>query len=147
MTVKHRNINSEPLKVQVICGKGVTKQAHRDECDINQIMARFQKTGIINHVNDYQPQYGDISGDSFQESMLIIAEANTMFEELPSSVRKEFDNNPAKFLKFVEDPDNHEKLVDMGLANQREASAPDQQAQVETTVEENATASTENAEE
>ena len=40
-----------------------------------------------------------------------------MFSELPSTVRKEFANNPGEFLAFVYDEKNHDKLAEMGLTN------------------------------
>ncbi|AXL14766.1 internal scaffolding protein [Microviridae sp.] len=117
--MKHLNINSPSRKVRIKCPQGVTKQHHKAECDINQIMAKFQKTGLINHINENEAKYGDVSGDDFYDSCLIIANANSMFEELPSTVRKNFDNDPGKFLKFVENPDNEGKLIEYGLANPR----------------------------
>ncbi|AXL15312.1 internal scaffolding protein [Microviridae sp.] len=87
-------------------------------------MAKFQRTGLIKHINEHEPQYGDVSGDTFYDSMLIVARAKSMFEELPSTVRREFDNDPGKFLSFVENPENEGKLIEMGLANQRESVVP-----------------------
>ena len=40
----------------------MTKQSFKDECDINKIMAKFQKTGALNHYAKHAPQYGDASG-------------------------------------------------------------------------------------
>ena len=94
----------------------MTKQAYKRECDINEIMARFQKTGIVDHINAHQAQYGETTGQSFHDAMNLVADATSMFNELPADARKFFANDPARFLEFVEDPENHDKLVDLGLA-------------------------------
>ena len=39
-----------------------------------------------------------------------------MFNELPGAARHEFNNDPATFLKFVQDPKNADKLEKLGLA-------------------------------
>lgn len=100
-----------------ISGPSKTKQSAKDECDINKIMARFQRTGLIDFVNDNQPQYNDISGLDYQEAMQIVASARSMFEELPSSMRTRFDNDPQKLLEFLEDPANRQEGVAIGLIN------------------------------
>jgi len=95
----------------------MTKQNHTAECDINNIMAKYKRTGLIDHVNHYQGEYADVTnlGD-FQEALNTVAAAQEAFDQLPASVRKEFDNDPGKFVHFVENPDNIDKMVEMGLA-------------------------------
>lgn len=96
---------------------GLTKQSFKDECNINKIMDKFQRTGIISHYASHGPQYMEIEPGDFLDAQLVIAKANTMFEELPSSVRKRFHNNPEHFLEFVQNPSNQEEMVQMGLAS------------------------------
>jgi len=80
-------------------------------------MAKFQRTGMINHYSKHAPQYMNIPAIEYHEALNMIAEANSMFAELPSSVRDKFANDPEKFLEFVQNPKNNDELVDMGLAN------------------------------
>lgn len=94
---------------------GRTKQSFKDECDINLIVKNFTQTGEITHVNNAPPRYGDASIYSFDESMRIVAEANSRFEELPSDVRRHFENSPAKFLDAVHDPERVTELRELGL--------------------------------
>lgn len=98
-------------------GENRTKQAHKDDCDINLIMARFIKTGVMDHVRDHGPQYGFASSDDFRESMEIVAKANSMFEDLPSQIRNQFNNDAGAFLDFVQNPENIDEMREMGLAN------------------------------
>lgn len=97
--------------------KPATKQSFADSCDVNKILARYQKTGALDHVAKHQPTYGFATDIQFHEAMNIVATATSMFEDLPSSIRTKFNNEPGEFLAFVQDPDNADELVELGLAN------------------------------
>lgn len=110
-----------PLRVQFTpVGESRTHQGSKDECDINRIMRRFEKTGVIEHQNRFQGRYGDFTlfpGD-YQEALHQVRDANEMFLTLPAKVRKEFDNDPGQFLDFVTDPSNSDALKELGLTNE-----------------------------
>lgn len=95
--------------------KSLTRQSHKKECDINFIMSKFQKTGVIQHVKEYGEHYTDVTPTSFHDAMNTVVQAQAMFDELPSSIRSEFKNDTAEFLDFVQNPENKEKMVEMGL--------------------------------
>ena len=42
---------------------GRTKQAHQKETDINYILAKYTKTGILEHAEKYASRYGFASSD------------------------------------------------------------------------------------
>jgi len=113
--VPFRTAYGAKLKVAIATGDGLTEQNHKDETDINNIVRKYNKTGLIDHLNQFEKQYGDMTGYDYQEAMNTVAAANTMFEGLPSSIRNKFDNDPAKFINFVDDEANADKLVEMGL--------------------------------
>lgn len=92
-----------------------TRQEFKDEADINTIMARYQRTGELPQLNLTAPQYLQLDGATFQEHMEFVAEAQSMFEELPSRIRNRFDNDPAKFLDFTSNENNRQELARMGL--------------------------------
>lgn len=94
---------------------GGAKQAFKDECDINNILQRYQKTGVLEHVARRKPQWGDVPAVDFQRAMEIVAEGNSMFEELPGSIRARFNNDPAEFLQFMQDEDNLAEARELGL--------------------------------
>jgi len=96
-------------------GQGRTKQNHKNETDINQIMARFQKTGTIDFVNTQKAQFGDATGLEFQSAMETVASANEMFDALPSKIRERFNNNAQELLTFLENEDNRTEAVFLGL--------------------------------
>lgn len=101
----------------------MAKQAMKKECDINAIMKRYEKTGLVEHVNRYNGQYADVtmSGD-YQSALQIIMDADTMFSSLPARIRDKFENDPREFLDFVENPDNAKELTELGLATKRDTT-------------------------
>lgn len=98
-----------------------TKESFKEECDINNIMANYRRTGELSHINPRKPIYGDAPSESFYESLLIIEEARKDFEEIPSEIRKHFDNDPGKFLEFATNSENLGQLKEWGLAYERPA--------------------------
>ncbi|AXH77979.1 MAG: internal scaffolding protein [Microviridae sp.] len=92
-----------------------TKQSDKDSCDINLIMARYIKTGVLDFVNKNAASYGDITGIDFQTSMDTVAKAKTMFDQLPAELREQFDNNPGFFCDFVSNEENLPEMAEMGL--------------------------------
>jgi len=97
---------------------GRTKQSFRDETDINQILKRAQKSGTVSHLNKYEARYGDFSGFDFFEAQIKIAAGATMFADLPVELRREFNQSPAEFFEYVNDPANKDRLAKLlpGLA-------------------------------
>lgn len=68
-------------------GDSLTEQNHARSCDINTIMMRYEKSGVIDHISKYEEQYGDVSELDYKRSMDIIAKANSEYEALPAYVR------------------------------------------------------------
>lgn len=95
-----------------------TEQHHAPEVDINNIVKRAGGMELIAKVNALQNYvFDDVTNNDFQESMNQILKAKESFESVPSKIRREFDNDPVKFLDYIHDPKNHEQLMDWGLMN------------------------------
>lgn len=112
-----RNASHKISPVRLDCSKSEdrTKQSFKDECDINIIMKRFERTGTLNWVNRHSPQYGDVSGLEFQTAMDIVAAGKSAFAALPARIRDRFRNDPAQFLDFVQNPANAAEAAELGL--------------------------------
>lgn len=84
----------------------LAQQNQRDEADINTIVKRFGITGNI-PVIQLPPAIEDFA-DVFDmhSAMGVIARANQAFNALPPEARLRFDNNPAKFVDFIDDAYN-----------------------------------------
>lgn len=103
----------------------LVKQAMRDECDVNGIMKKFIKTGLIEHVNNHHGDYGNFIGfEDYHSSMNRIRAAEHAFMSIPAGIRAKFDNDPSKFLLFAQDDGNEDEMIAMGLASARPSEAP-----------------------
>lgn len=91
------------------------KQNFKQECDINFILDQYQRTGAIYHFNTRQPEYGYAEAVDFREALEIVKQGQSVFEALPSSLRARFQNDPAQFLEFVQDPANSDEMAQLGL--------------------------------
>jgi len=105
-----------PRMTQDDDGVSNTRQEFRDECDINVLMKKYEKSGLL-PTNAGSPQYGDFGNlPDFMEAQNTIAKANEAFALLPASVRLRFGNDPAEFVDFASDPDNLSDMRRWGLA-------------------------------
>lgn len=105
--------------------KSMTQQCFKEECDINTVLKRADKTGLITHVNKATAQYGDFSEvNEYQQSLNMVKDAQTAFEALPASIRKKFGNDPGIFFEFATDPKNKDEMIELGLAHQPDVIEP-----------------------
>lgn len=101
---------------QVFRGQGRTKQEFVKECDINFIMQKYTRTGVLPELIKTDPKYGDFSSaPDFREAQDIIAHANEQFAALSSRQRERFGNDPARFLEFVADGENSDEMAKLGF--------------------------------
>nr|UXQ87989.1 MAG: internal scaffolding protein [Microvirus sp.] len=123
---RHSSLNTEP---------SLTKQSFTAECDINNIIGQYTKSGVISHENPHNPQYGFAAGNDFREALEIVKIANDQFDSLPSNIRGKFNNSPDEFLDFAQNPNNAAEMVDMGLLDKSDSPVPktDQMAPTEPT--------------
>lgn len=136
-----RSAYGPKLKVQTFNDEpSLTKQSFEKECNINNIMARFNTTGLITHYAAHGAHYGDASAQTFTEAMQLIASAQTMFADLPAVARAHFNQDPAQFLEFVNNlddqtPEGLAKFYELGLTKSKtpplptELAPPEQPAQ------------------
>lgn len=105
----------------------MTVQSEKDNCDINVIMNRYATCGtpLPYRTDGVQPVYADVSelGD-YMENYQRCKQAEEMFNNLPSALRKELDNNPANLLPFIQDEKNKERCYEYGLLNKPAVEAP-----------------------
>ena len=112
--------------MQEVGEETLTQQHMAEACDINNIMARYEETGLLDHVNQYQGDYGDFTVmPDFHTAMNKIRDAEEMFMTLPSKVREKFNNNPGEFVEFATNKDNLDAMADLGLAEKPKKSSAD----------------------
>lgn len=104
------------LSVGVECGPGRVRASMKDECDINRIMSRYAKSGLVTHLAAGKPRYMDVSDVGDYRSLVErVARAEKVFLRLPAKVRASFQNSAAVFLDAVADPGRRPELEALGV--------------------------------
>jgi phage internal scaffolding protein len=94
----------------------LTQQQFKEEADINTIVDRFMKSGVLpTPVN--MPQYVDYEGVfDFQSAMNAVRAADENFMRMDAKIRARFNNSPQEFLEFFADANNKDEAIRLGLA-------------------------------
>ncbi len=94
----------------------LTQQQFKEEADINTIVDRFLKSGVLPTAAT-MPQYVDYEGVfDFQSAMNVVRQADENFMRLDAKVRARFNNSPQAFLEFFANPENVDEAIRLGLA-------------------------------
>lgn len=104
-------------RVQTTFSKPSRTQQHlKNECDINSILEKYRKTGMISHVRKGSAQYGDFTQiKDFKQNLDMVRDAHLAFDQLPAVLRKRFQNDPTKLVEFLDNPQNLEEAQNLGL--------------------------------
>lgn len=94
-----------------------TIQDQKDSCDINLILQKYNRTGVIEHVKEIDGQFGDYTGMDYQDMMNQVARADQVFMTLPSAERAKFNHSTAEWLDHIQNPDNIEDMRDGSIDN------------------------------
>lgn len=122
MSVRVYSDYDPPPAVETICPeKTKTRQSEAAEADINVIMKRYEKTGLLPQ-SAVEAMYQDVSevGD-YRSALEVVRIGQEAFMQLPAQLRARFDNDPAAFVDFVSDPRNRPQLEEMGLVEKAPA--------------------------
>lgn len=101
-----KTVNTEKTK---------TQQQYKKECDINEIMKKYQNTGVAPEMRQ-QGAYMDLTQYTNYHDMLNkVAKIEEVFDTLPAKTRAEFKNDPARLIEFLNDDKNYEKAIELEL--------------------------------
>lgn len=113
---KLAQISARPRIQKFFVGPGRTKQEFKEESEITNILARVAKNNLLQNLEERQRTYVDLpSGLDFETAQLKISQGRQAFAMIPAHMRAQFDNNPQEFLEFIENPENADEMVEMGL--------------------------------
>jgi len=102
----------------------LTQQQFAAECDVNNIMKKYEQTGELYHVNRRQGVYADMAGfGEYRDMLHAVMDAKDRFESLPAEVRKRFGNDPGNLIDFLSDSKNTDEAISLGLVDK--IHAPD----------------------
>ena len=106
----------------------LAQQHFEEEANINNIIARYESTGVLGdpfNPGTTQPMYGDFSSVvDFHTAQNIISHSMQAFEQLPATVRKRFNNDPAQLLEFLEKEENRGEAIKLGLVQEHNDPNP-----------------------
>ena len=103
-------------------GESLTQQQFKAECDVNNILAKYKRTGMLSHIQKHQGNFGDFSSiEDYQSSLGKLMQAQQSFESLPSELRAKFENDPAQLISFLSDEKNDAEAIKLGLKIERKA--------------------------
>jgi len=106
---------SRETGVSIDEAESVVQQQFAEECDINTIVKRFGITGELPN-GVAMPLSGDFTGVAdFQSAMQMVRQAQESFMELPAAVRERFANDPARVIAFLENPENRDEAIKLGI--------------------------------
>lgn len=100
----------------IVClDKSLAQQQFKDEADPVYIAERFKLTGELPTVLEL-PRQGDYTGVfNFQTAMNAVVHGQRQFMSLPAKMRARFENDPQQLLDFLQDPNNKDEAIRLGL--------------------------------
>lgn len=113
--------NEASLESAISCPEPtLAQQQYKEESDINFIADRYGLTGEMPQVLQL-PSYGNFEGVfDFQSAQNAVIQARNQFMTLPAKTRTRFQNDPQKLIEFLDNDENYEEAVFMGLVKRRE---------------------------
>lgn len=111
--------------VKVPAGKSRTKQEFKKQADINLIMNRIHRTGMVDHLAVGRPIFADVSRvENLHETMNKVKRSEEAFLHLPLHIRARFENKMINLVNFLQDPKNEKEAVELGLLKKPQGSHP-----------------------
>jgi len=97
--------------------ESLTQQQFREDCDLNVLAVRFGLTGAPLPPAPIDPSaYGDFTNvPDLRTALDLVNDATNRFMELPSGLRTRFHNRPGELWEFVNNPENADEAVRLGL--------------------------------
>lgn len=92
----------------------LTQQNFKEGTDINKIVSNYMQTGKM-PVNQRAPIFGDFSSLDFHQMQNRLLDVQAQFQSLPAKLRARFANSPYQLIRFVENPDNYQECLKLGL--------------------------------
>ncbi len=104
----------------------MTRQEFADESDINNIVAKYKRTGELPAARDAAlAVFQDVSGiGDYQDAVTRLKDAENAFMELPAIIRDEFNHDPLALVDFAMNPDNFDRAVELGIFRAPEVVEP-----------------------
>lgn len=100
----------------VVEGPSMTEQSHLKACDIKNIVKRFERTAVVEHVNAREAQYTDVSEvPDYHGALEVVKGVQEMFSSMPAVLRDRFENDAGVYLAWINAAENAEEARELGL--------------------------------
>lgn len=109
------------------CSKdpGFTVQSDAKDADINVIVARLLKGGMVPPTLGGEPFFGDVSEiGNLADCLMVVQKADRLFMSFPANIRERFDNSPEEFVSFLSDEKNRSEAEELGIIAKRPVPEP-----------------------
>lgn len=94
----------------------MTKQNLAENLDVNNIIKRYNQTGVLQQAYNFEGIYGEFTSYDLRQAMDKTLKANELFMDVPSDIRAYFKNDAGAFIDFATNKDNIKQMRDWGLA-------------------------------
>lgn len=95
--------------------KSLTRQSELESSDINAVMKRYEKTGVL-PLDTREAIFTDVSAvGSYRDAVEVMVKAQEGFLALSPGIREKFGNDPVAFLDFASRPENAGELEKLGV--------------------------------
>lgn len=119
-TAYNYDTNLASDETALICEKEtLTQQQFKEESDINTIVEKFMRSGETPPPIEWPDQVEFMETFDYQTAMNVTVKARESFMELPAKARARFENDPQRFMEFMENPDNQDEAIKLGMAVRR----------------------------
>lgn len=104
--------------------EGKTRQEDAASADVNKVLERAMRGAVELPGPITEQVFADVSQvTDFRDAMDRVTRANEAFRQLPATVRREFDNDPALFLDAFQSEEGVRKLDELGVVKIRDVAA------------------------
>jgi len=95
--------------------KSKAKQSELANADINKIVKRHTQEELVADLNKLEGAYGQVTSENLMDAYKKIEAAEQAFMEVPSDIRKKFNQDAGAFIDFATNPDNLQQMAEWGL--------------------------------
>lgn len=111
--------NGSKRVVSEAVGESLTEQHHANAVNINEIVLRYQKTGVLPETRP-GASYGDFTGvTDYHQALQACRDAEDLFMSLPPQLRAKFENDPQNLFEFLNNEENRTEAEELGLVERR----------------------------
>lgn len=100
----------------ITCGKSRTQQHLAELSSPKKLIERYGSKRLKEALSLIPTMYSDIPPtEDLKEALDMINQAQMAFNALPSGLRNRFENDPVKLHEFLNDANNKDEAVELGL--------------------------------